>query len=452
MMKINRENMFCSAGSGSCCGAAGTGIGTGTCARAFAAVLVLVLFTSCVPVKEKPAGRFNISSAAAAALRGETTGEPQPNWLEVPALKDACKNYFDYFGFAIPENQLKDKKIMEGVRWQASSFTCENECKPDFIFNWAKPTSTVDFVAEDGKTYAVPQSLAGFSRLSQILTIARDNGMHMRGHVLVWHSQTPDWFFKTNYSSDEQMVDKATMTARQEWYIKSVLEFVKNWEELNNDDKRIITTWDVVNEACTDGGWTDNPLRTASPWYQIYKDDTFIVNAFRFANRYAPKDVKLAYNDYSCYSAQKTKAICKVVRDIQAARDARIDIVGMQSHVSMSYPTLLDYEKALKAFFDLGVDVQVTEMEIAFGGRLVSQEILAERYKEYFELFLKNRKLPGKKGICGITLWGTRDEVSWIRNNKDNMNKTQRPLLFEKDYECKPAFFSVLEAAQGYSE
>ncbi len=91
-------------------------------------------------------------------------------------------------------------------------------------------------------------------------------------------------------------------------------------------------------------------------------------------------------------------------------------------------------------------------MEIAFGGRLVSQEILAERYKEYFELFLKNRKLPGKKGICGITLWGTRDEVSWIRNNKDNMNKTQRPLLFEKDYECKPAFFSVLEAAQGYSE
>ena len=414
--------------------------------------LLVALLTACVPVKkvELPAPQIPVKKPTVSIT--EEASQPQPNWKDVPALKDAYKDYFEYFGFAIPENQLKDKTIMQGVSWQASSFTCENECKPDFIFNWAKPTTTVDFVAEDGKTYAVPQSLAGFSRLSQILTIARDNGMHMRGHVLVWHSQTPDWFFKTNYSSDGQTVDKATMTARQEWYIKSVLEFVKNWEELNNNGKRIITTWDVVNEACTDGAWEDNPLRTASPWYQIYKDDTFIVNAFRYANRYAPSDVKLAYNDYSCYSPNKTKAICRVVQDIKAARDARIDVVGMQSHVSMSYPPVLDYEKAVQQFVALCVDVQVTEMEIAFGGRLVNQEMLAQRYGEYFEMFLKNRKLLGKKGICGITLWGTRDEVSWIRNNKDDMNKFQRPLLFEKDYECKPAFFKVLEVGQNYSE
>ena len=240
------------------------------------------------------------------------------------------------------------------------------------------------------------------------------------------------------------------MTARQEWYIKSVLEFVKNWEDIYNGGKRIIITWDVVNEACTDSAWTDNPLRTASPWYSIYGDDTFIVNAFRFANHYAPKDVKLAYNDYSCYSPQKTKAICKVVQDIQAARDARIDVVGMQSHVSMTYPTIADYEKAVQTFLALGVDVQVTEMEIAFGGKSANQEALGDLYAEYFKMFLDNRKLPGKNGICGITLWGTKDEASWIRNNTDNMNKFQRPLLFEKDYECKPAFFSVLETAQNY--
>ena len=272
----------------------------------------------------------------------------------------------------------------------------------------------------------------------------------MRGHVLVWHNQTPDWFFKENYSSDGAFVNKATMTARQEWYIKSVLEFVRHWEEENNNNQRIILAWDIVNEACTDGAWTDNPMRTASPWYSIYGDDSFIVNAFRFANRYAPKDVKLAYNDYSCYAPTKTKAICRVVQDIQSDPDARIDLVGMQSHVSMSYPTLADYEKALQTFFALGVDVQVTEMEIAFGGRQVSQETLGRLYADYFNLFLKYRKLPGKNGISGVTLWGTRDEVSWIRNNTDAMNKIQRPLLFEKDYECKPAFFSVLETAQNY--
>ena len=406
------------------------------------------IFLSCVPVKEKPQPQLPLKKVS--SVLEKDSAPAQPKWTEVDSLKEAYKDYFDYFGFAIPENQLKDKKIMEGVSWQASSFTCENECKPDFIFNWARPTSTIDFKGEDGHLYKVPEGLAGFTRLSQILQIAKDNKMQMRGHVLVWHNQTPDWFFKKNYNPGESFVDKAEMTARQEWYIKSVLEFVKSWEDINNSGKRIITTWDVVNEACTDGAWTDNPLRTASPWYSIYGDDTFIVNAFRFANRYAPKDVKLAYNDYSCYSPNKTKAICKVVQDIQAARDARIDLVGMQSHVSMTYPTLPDYEKALQAFFALGVDVQITEMEIAFGGKLANQQALGDLYAEYFKLFLKYRKLPGKNGICGITLWGTRDEVSWVRNNTDAMNKVQRPLLFEKDYECKPAFFSVLETAQNY--
>ena len=418
-------------------------------AGAFILVLAAILI-SCVPVKEKPQPQIPVKKATVSII--EESNTVQPNWKDAPALKDEYKKYFDYFGFAVPENQLTNDSIMKGISWQASCFTCENECKPDFIFNWAKPTAVTEFRAEDGNAYKVPTTLAGFSRLEKILGIAKKYGMKMRGHVLVWHGQTPDWFFKEDYDSSKPYVDKATMTARQEWYIKSVLEFVRHWEEENNNNQRIIITWDVVNEACTDGGWTDDPLRTASPWYAIYGDDTFIVNAFRYANKYAPKEVLLAYNDYSSYAPNKTKAICRVVQDIQAARDARIDVVGMQSHVSMTYPTVADYEKAVHEFLSLGVDVQVTEMEIAFGGQLTSQEILAQRYANYFEMFLRNRKQPGKNGISGITLWGTRDEVSWIRNSKDAMNKEQRPLLFEKDYECKPAFWSVLQTAQNYKE
>ena len=420
-----------------------------------ACVLLVVGIISCISTKSKnpyadlkPQIPVTEPKPESPAEEEQQDNVPQPNWKEVPSLKEAYKDYFDYFGFAVPETQLNNDSIMEGLSYQASCFTCENECKPDFIFNWAKPVHLVDFTAEDGKTYQVPDSLAGFARLKKTLETAKKYQMKMRGHVLVWHSQTPDWFFKENYNSQGSYVDKATMTARQEWYIKSVLEYVKDWEDRHNGGKRIILTWDVVNEACTDSAWTDNPLRTASPWYSIYGDDTFIVNAFRYANRYAPADVKLAYNDYSCYAPGKTKAICQVVRDIQAAGDARIDVVGMQSHVSMTYPALADYEKALKQFLELGVDVQVTEMEIAFGGRLTTQDELAQRYAQYFELFLKYRKQQGQNGISGVTLWGTRDEVSWIRLNKDAMNKIQRPLLFEKDYECKPAFFKVLETAQ----
>ena len=411
-----------------------------------------VITSSCVPVKEKaqPIVHINMNSKSQSQQAEKEEALNQKNWLEVPALKDAYKDYFDYFGFAVPENQLTNDSIMKGISYQASCFTCENECKPDFIFNWAGPGKLTEFRAEDGNAYLVPSSLSGFTRLDKILSIAKKYGMKMRGHVLVWHNQTPDWFFKEAYSSDGAFVDKATMTARQEWYIKSVLEFVRHWEEENNNNQRIILAWDVVNEACTDGTWSDNSMRTDSPWFKIYGDDTFIVNAFRFANRYAPKEVKLAYNDYSCYAPNKTKAICKVVQDIQADRNARIDLVGMQSHVSMTYPSLSDYEKAVQAFLALGVDVQVTEMEITFGGRQASQETLGDLYADYFKLFLKYRKLPGQHGISGVTLWGTRDEVSWVRNNPDASNKVQRPLLFEKDYECKPTFWSVLETAQNY--
>lgn len=426
--------------------------------KSFYAVFISVtvftlLFTACVPVKpepEKPAPLLNVKKIS--EKTATETPSVQPNWKDVPALKDAYKDYFDYFGFAVPYNQLSNKNLMTGISYQASCFTCENECKPDFLFAWNVPKTTVDFKAEDGKIYQVPETLAGFNQLNSILKIAKENGMKMRGHVLVWHGQTPEWFFKEDYKSDKPQVNIATMNARQEWYIKSVLEHVKAWEDENNNGERIIVVWDVVNEACTDGASDVNPLRTQSPWYSIYGDDTFIVNAFRYANKYAPKDVQLAYNDYSSYSPSKTNAICSVVKDIQKAKDARIDVVGMQSHVSMSYPSVQMYETAVNRFLELGVDVQVTEMEIAFGDRLVTQEQLRGRYEEYFNLFLKYRKLPGKNGISGVTLWGTKDEVSWIRNNTDNMNKVQRPLLFEKDYECKPAFFGVLETAQNYKD
>ena len=408
-------------------------------------LLALGGLISCTPVKAKPQPQIPVKKVSASKEAG------QPRWTDVPGLKDEYTKYFNYFGFAVPENQLTTNAIRKGVSHRSNCFTCENECKPDFSFNWSRPTSTDDFVAENGYTYQVPHSLAGFSRLEKILGIAKQYNMIMRGHVLVWHNQTPEWFFKKNYDGREPYVEKDEMTARQEWYIKTVLEFVKDWEEKNNDGKRIIVVWDVVNEACTDGNWANNPLRTSSPWYSIYGDDSFIVNAFRFANKYAPADVQLAYNDYSCYSPAKTRAICKIVQDIQADPQARIDVVGMQSHVSMTYPAVADYEKAVNQFLSLGVDVQVTELEIAFGGRLISQEQLADRYAKYFQMFLKNRKQPGRNGISGVTLWGTKDEVSWIRNNNDDMNRQQRPLLFEKEYECKPAFFSVLETAQKYS-
>jgi len=372
------------------------------------------------------------------------------SWTEEPSLAEAYKPYFDYFGFATPLSMLNSYQVIDGLPMQASCITMENEFKPDFMFAWQKPSNLKEFVAEDGKTYMVPGNTPVFTSVDKILTIAKHLGIQMRGHVLVWHSQTPDWFFRENYGDTKaNFVDADTMNARLEWYIKTILEHITEWENANNNGKRIVTTWDVVNEAASDGATKTAWLRTDSNWYRVYKSDLFIVNAFRYANRYAPKDVKLAYNDYGCASPTKSDAICKIIDAIQAAPDARIDIAGMQTHVGMNTPVTgpNSFENSVKKFLAKGIDVQITEMDIGQDGQRYNSEHLKSKYKEFFKMFLNNRKTEDKNGICGITLWGIVDERSWIYNNG---GVKQHPLLFEADFVCKPAFYGVLEAAQEF--
>lgn len=391
------------------------------------------------------ASNGNSDKTTAAAKVEET--EPQ-TWVEAESLNKAYAPYFDYIGFAVPFDLLNRAFIQEGLAHQAGCITPENEFKPDSLLGWGRPTKLIDFTASDGKTYKVPAELAGTNNLKNYLNAALINGFKIRGHVLVWHSQTQKWFFRENYDTNANLVDKATMRARQEWYIKSVLEFVKNWEDTAADGQRIIIAWDVVNEAMSDSGNPGDYLRNqGSDWYSIYQDDSFITDAFVFANKYAPKDLKLAYNDYGCYGQQKTARIVKLIKKIQNTPGARIDILGMQSHISMNHPTASLYELALKQFLDLGVDVQVTELDIGNGNSISTPKLLADKYAQFFELFLKYRKTEGKNGISGVTLWGILDERSWISNHG-----AQAPLLFHEDFRCKPAFYSVLETAQKWNE
>ena len=139
--------------------------------------------------------------------------------------------------------------------------------------------------------------------------------------------------------------------------------------------------------------------------------------------------------------------IDKLIKKIQSTPGARIDILGMQSHISMNHPTASLYEVALKQFLDLGVDVQVTELDIGNGNSISTPKLLADKYAQFFELFLKYRKTEGKNGISGVTLWGILDERSWISNNG-----AQAPLLFHEDFRCKPAFYSVLETAKNWND
>ena len=389
-------------------------------------------------------------------LSGDGIGEPaaeRVNWKDAPSLGKAYKDYFE-FGLATTfKNEFNTEEGMLGIGHHATSITMGNEFKPDFLFAWKRPGELVDFVAEDGKTYQMPSNLPVFKDMDMILRMAKSMGIKVRGHVLVWHSQTPEWFFKEDFSGNKNAayVDAATMTAREEWYIKSVLTHVKEWEEKNNNGKRLIYTWDVVNEAVADGAGAQKWLREDSDWYRVFGDETFILNAFRFANKYAPEDVLLVYNDYNTYTPGKRNAICNLIDEIKAIPDARIDAVGMQSHIKVDYPELRgtnSFEEAIQSFLARGVDVQITELDIANGTKPYSSVILKARYKEVFKICLENRKVDGKNGVTGVTVWGLNDAGTWLNHQKEYLGHTQYPLLFNADWTTKPAFYGVLEAAE----
>ena len=426
------------------------------------------------------------------------TQNTEKNWLDesVPSLKETYANIFDSFGIACeyrPWNhdpELASEAVRKGLTKHADSITMGNEFKPDGIFSitWgqSKPAiSSEKFTASNGKTIDVPV-LNGFTQMDNILADCKKAGLKMRGHVLVWHSQTPEAFFAEDYNPQKSgakitnLVDKETMTARQEWYIKTVLEHVVAWEKNNGygEGNHLVWAWDVVNEAMADdagqtySGSSANWLRGStsdtkdkapsdggSRWYQVYGNEEFILNAFRFANAYAPADVKLCYNDYNEYmdysgkhGSWKTSAILHIIDELKKDAGvtlggktfkARIDVMGMQSHVGPTWPGVSGYEAALKRYLDAGVDVHVTEFDIS----ATSQAQAASAYKDYFNMLKKyGKNYSGANKITNVTVWGINSEDSWISNNG-----SQYPLLFSRrgsNYYTNSAFDAVINAAK----
>ena len=408
---------------------------------------------------------IKVTSSSSSTSTSTSTANAKVDWKSATSLKSVYSKYFDYFGFACEygvngDNELSKSEVQKGLAYHANTITMGNEFKPQFLFNWATPNTSGTFTSSKGVTIKVPTNAPDFTRADKTLAICKANGLKMRGHVLVWHSQTPDWFFYENYStSSGKLVSASVMDAREEWYIKTVLNHVNEWEKTNNNGNHIIWAWDVVNEAVADDASDSSWLRgstsgssSSSMWYKVYGNYDFIVDAFRYANKYAPSDVKLCYNDYNCYMSGKTNGIIKLLTAVKNASGdstlpTRIDVMGMQSHVGTSYPTVSAYETALKKFINFGLDVHVTEFDLANGTSTYSSSSNKALYKQYFTMFINNRKTSGH-GVTCVTIWGLNDENSWLQSSNST---TQYPLLFTlsgSTYYTKPEFYGVLEAAQ----
>ncbi len=157
----------------------------------------------------------------------------------------------------------------------------------------------------------------------------------IRGHVLVWHSQTPDFFFHEDYDTSKPYVTPEVMNKRLEIYIREVAQ---HFTGEGSKYAGMFYGWDVVNEAVSDGTGT---YRNESPgenstWWRVYQSPEFINNAFVYANKYMPAEIALFYNDYNDTSSNKVNGICQLIANVKATPGARIDGMGMQGHCQIA--------------------------------------------------------------------------------------------------------------------
>lgn len=336
-------------------------------------------------------------------------------------LKEAFEEDFAV-GVAVNMGTLNDSDRMSSVCSHFNSITMENEMKPD---------SLLDGPASEKSSDGMPE--INTKKLDQILSRAKENNIPLRGHTLVWHNQTPEWFFSKDYEPSKGLAGKEEMRKRMEAYIKKVLTYCQD------NYPGVVYAWDVVNEAMADEGG----YRTKSRWYDIYGDESYIEDAFTFARKYADPEVKLFYNDYNEYMPAKREMITATVKKLK--EKGVLDGVGMQSHWDMDYPTTDLIDAALEKYGDIeGLEIQLTEIDMHNTDD--SEEGLkaqADRYKEFFQTILRADR-TGKANITNVTFWGVTDEASWLTNFK---GETSYPLLFQGEMEKKPCYDSILEAA-----
>lgn len=366
----------------------------------------------------------NLFTDAENATAATTPAAARP---ATPTLRSVYKEHF-LIGAALNTSQVtgRNPRAAEIAARQFSSVTAENDMK------WQS-------VHPERGRYR-------FENADAYLEFAGKHDMKVIGHTLVWHSQTPDWVFKSPGGGD---ATRDELLALMKEHITTVAGRYKG---------RVLG-WDVVNEALSDGG--PDILRD-SPWRRIIGDD-FIDHAFRFAREAAP-DAELYYNDYSLENPRK-RANCVTLVGGMLERGVPIDGIGTQSHFHLNHPPLEDIEKTIADFAALGLKVMVTELDVdvlpnrGYGGADISrreqaapelnpftdglpanmQELLAQRYADIFSIYLRHRE-----AITRVTFWGLDDGSSWL-NGFPIRGRTNHPLLIDRKLEPKPAFFALLK-------
>lgn len=291
-----------------------------------------------------------------------------------------------------------------------------------------------------------------FTQADEYIDFAKKNNMFVVGHTLIWHNQTPAWFF---HDSNGKPNSPAQQAERLRTHIKAVAGRYAGK----------VDAWDVVNEVIDN----DGSYRPTTWVNRMESGDELVKLAFKYAAEYAP-NTELYYNDFNAWRPQKVQGIVRMVNMLQQA-GIRIDGVGIQGHWGLNFPKNRYIEQAIDAYAALGIKVMITELDIDVlpltrEGQIIGtgmmhpqfqleefktyldpyaqglpdevQQQLTQRWAELFALFYQRRDK-----IDRITLWGVDDSMSW-KNGYPIPNRTNYPLLYNRDKSAKPALQAIL--------
>ena len=300
-------------------------------------------------------------------------------------------------GYASINNfsSISDAAIyQETARSEFNFLTPENQMKWDSIH----PART---------TYNFPPA-------DQHVAFAQANGMKVHGHTLVWHQQNPSWLTNGNFSSSE-------MTTILNDHIDTVMGHYRGQ----------VAVWDVVNEAFEDNG----ARRTSASVWQTRLGPQYIELAFRRARTADPSAV-LLYNDYNIETINaKSNAVYAMAQDF-VQRGVPIDGIGLQMHLTNGGLDYASLASNMQRFAALGLDIYITEMDVRLPTPASSSSLSAQAtiYQNVLDRCLLQ---PACKAL---QVWGIPDKYSWV---PDTFPGTGAPLLFDDNYNPKPAYYAV---------
>lgn len=352
-----------------------------------------------------------------------------------PSLKEV---YRDAFKIGVALNQEvssgQDQASIKIMKQHFNSITAENVMKAEVL----NPEPNV----------------FNFGPADEFIALGKKNKMFIVGHTLVWHNQTPAWFF-TDRAGNPNTPERQLEVLQR--HIKTVAGHFKGK----------VDAWDVVNEVIGD----DGNYRTNTAWIKAVGDgDTLVKAAFKYAQEYAP-NTELYYNDFNAWRPAKRDGIVRMVKMLQA-EGIRIDGIGIQGHWGLNFPKKEYIEAAIDAYAALGVKVMITELDIDVlpltrEGQIIGtgmmhpqfqeeefktyldpyqqglpadvEAALTKRYQDVFEIFYKKRDK-----IDRVAVWGIHDGMSW-KNDYPIPGRTNYPLIWNRDKTAKPVLDMLLQ-------